>query len=111
MLGLSYKPNVDDDRESPTYVLMELLKHRGAEVAYHDPYVPVIRMTREHPQWAGTKSVEWNQKTLENYDAVIVATNHKCFNYDELAKWSKCIVDTRNGLAEVATKPGQVWKA
>ena len=50
VLGLSYKANVDDDRESPSYVLMEKLKQRGPDVAYHDPYVPAIRHTREHPQ-------------------------------------------------------------
>src|ERR1039457_2702295 len=57
ILGLAYKPNVDDERESPSYVLMNLLKERGAEVAYYDPYVPVIRPTREHPQYAGMRSV------------------------------------------------------
>src|SRR6266516_2395431 len=61
VVGLAYKPEVDDDRESPSYVLMELLQSRGAEVAYYDPYVPVIRPTREHPQFAGRKSVEWNR--------------------------------------------------
>ena len=55
VLGLAYKPNVDDERESPSYRLLEKLKQRGAQVAYHDPYVPVIRPTREHPQWAGTR--------------------------------------------------------
>ncbi len=58
VLGLAYKPNVDDERESPSYRIMELLRQRGAEVAYHDPHVPIIRPTREHPQWAGTKSVD-----------------------------------------------------
>lgn len=111
LLGLSYKANVDDDRESPTYVLMDLLKKRGAEVAYYDPYVPVIRPTREHPHWAGTKSEGWNKETVERFDAVIIATNHQCVNYEELAKWSACIVDTRNAMAIVKTKPGQVWKA
>jgi UDP-N-acetyl-D-glucosamine dehydrogenase len=111
VLGLSYKPNVDDDRESPSYVLMEILKKRGADVAYYDPYVPVIRLTREHPHWAGTRSVEWNRKTVESFDAVIIATNHQAVNYAELADWSKCIVDTRNAMAGVSTKPDQVWKA
>jgi len=69
VLDLAYKPNVDDDRESPSYVLMDLLKARGAEVAYYDPYVPVIRMTREHPHWAGTHSAAWNRETLERFDA------------------------------------------
>src|SRR5438445_8678208 len=58
ILGLAYKPNVDDERESPSYVLMKLLTERGAEVAYYDPYVPVIKPTREHPQFAGRKSVQ-----------------------------------------------------
>ncbi len=67
VLGLSYKPNVDDDRESPSYVLMNLLKARGAGVAYYDPYVPVIRLTREHSHWAGTRSVNWNRETLQKF--------------------------------------------
>jgi UDP-N-acetyl-D-glucosamine dehydrogenase len=111
VLGLAYKPNVDDERESPSYVLLNLLKERGAEVAYHDPFVPVIRPTREHPHWAGMKSVVWNRQTVESFDAVIVATNHQAVNYQELADWSKRIVDARNAMAGIKTKPGQVWKA
>src|SRR4030095_4537346 len=71
ILGLAYKPNVDDERESPSNVLMNLLAERGAEVAYYDPYVPVIKATREHPQFTGRKSVEWNRATIENFDAVL----------------------------------------
>ena len=111
IVGLAYKPNVDDERESPSYVLMNLLEERGAEVAYYDPYVPVIRPTREHAHWAGTRSVNWDRQTLENFDAVIIATNHQAVNYQELADWSPCIVDTRNAMATVKTRPGQVWKA
>jgi len=111
LLGLAYKANVDDDRESPTYELMDRFKRHGAEVAYYDPFVPVIRMTREHPHWAGTRSVSWNRKTVVNFDAVVIATNHHSVNYRELAAWADCIVDTRNQMAGVKTKPGQVWKA
>lgn len=111
VLGLSYKPDVDDDRESPSYALMDLLRKRGAEVAYYDPYVPVIRPTREHPHWAGTRSVGWNRETLDSFDAVVIATNHRCVSYEELADWSQCIVDARNAMAGVETKPAQVWKA
>lgn len=111
VLGLAYKPNVDDDRESPSYELMNLLSRRGAEVAYYDPYVPVIKPTREHPHWAGTKSVAWNRQTISAFDLVLVATNHACVNYQELVDWSPCIVDTRNTLATLKTRPGQVWKA
>ena len=111
ILGLAYKPNVDDERESPSYELMDLLKARGATVAYHDPYVPVIRPTREHPHWAGTRSVDWNRDVIAGFDAVVIATHHRMVNCQELADWSSCIVDTRNAMAGVKAKPGQVWKA
>ena len=111
LLGLAYKPNVDDDRESPTYELMDLFKQRGAKVAYYDPFVPVIRMTREHPHWAQTRSVNWDRKTISNFDVVVIATHHQAVNYRELAEWAGCIVDTRNQMAGLKTKPGQVWKA
>jgi len=111
IVGLAYKPNVDDERESPSYTLMETLKLRGAEVAYYDPYVPVIRPTREHAHWAGTRSVVWDSKTLQSFDATIIATNHQAINYQELADWCSCIVDTRNAMAGIKTKPEQVWKA
>lgn len=111
VLGLAYKPNVDDDRESPSYVLMEMLKALGAEVAYYDPFVPVIRPTREHPHWAGTQSVVWSREMIQSCDLVLIATNHAVINYQELADWSACIVDTRNAMTGIRTKRGQVWKA
>src|SRR5437660_5691765 len=111
VIGLAYKPNVDDDRESPSYVLMDMLKQQGAQVAYYDPYVPVIKLTREHPHWAGTRSVAWNRAIIEGFDLVLVATNHATVNYEELAEWAHCIVDTRNAMARVKTAPGRVWKA
>jgi UDP-N-acetyl-D-glucosamine dehydrogenase len=111
ILGLAYKPNVDDERESPSYVLMDLLSERGAQVEYHDPYVPMIKPTREHSHWAGKKSVEWNRATIESFDLVLIATNHSSVNYQELADWAECIVDTRNAMATVQVAPGKVWKA
>jgi UDP-N-acetyl-D-glucosamine dehydrogenase len=111
ILGLSYKADVDDDRESPSYVLMDLLKERGAGVEYHDPYVPVIKPTREHPHWAGKKSVPWDRETIGKFDLVLIATRHASVDYQQLAEWSDCIIDTRNAMAGVATKAGQVWKA
>jgi UDP-N-acetyl-D-glucosamine dehydrogenase len=111
VLGLAYKPNVDDYRESPSFVLMDQLKERGAEVSFHDPYVPKIGMTREHAQWAGKQSVKWDRALLQGFDVVLIATNHGNVDYAELAEVSECIVDTRNAMAGIATKPGQVWKA
>ena len=111
VLGLAYKANVDDDRESPSYALMDLLAARGASVAYFDPHVPVIKRTREHPHWAGTKSVKWNRKTVAGFDAVLIATAHAAVDYRRLAEWSPLIVDTRNVMAKVKVVPGKVWRA
>jgi UDP-N-acetyl-D-glucosamine dehydrogenase len=111
ILGLAYKPDVDDDRESASYRLLDKLRERGAGVAYYDPYVPVIGPTREHAHWAGTKSVTWDRDTIAGFDAVVIATAHKAVSYDELAEWAQCIVDTRNTMANVARAGGKVWKA
>src|SRR5438094_1490702 len=88
ILGLAYKPNVDDERESPSYVLMDLLNLRGAKVEYYDPYIPAIKPTREHSRWADKKSVSWECGTVASFDLVLIATNHSCVNYRELADWA-----------------------
>lgn len=111
IVGLAYKPDVDDDRESPSYHLLEMFKARGAEVAYFDPHVPVIRPTREHGHWAGTKSVTWDKPTIHSFDAVVIATAHKGVNYANLADWAKVIVDTRNAMKGLPVQAGQLWKA
>jgi UDP-N-acetyl-D-glucosamine dehydrogenase len=111
ILGLAYKPNVDDERESPSYILMDLLSELGAELEYYDSYLPVIKPTREHSHWAGKKSVEWDRATIESFDVVLIATNHSCVNYKELADWAHCIVDTRNAMSAARVPPGKVWKA
>jgi UDP-N-acetyl-D-glucosamine dehydrogenase len=111
LLGLAYKANVDDMRESPTYVLMDLLKQRGAEVAYYDPHIPVIQATREHADWTGIRSVVWNRETISSYDAVVIATAHDAVNYKELVEWADCIIDTRNALSDVKAPHGSVWRA
>src|SRR5439155_11645243 len=112
VLGLAYKANVDDDRESPSYQLLDRLKKKGAEAAYYDPHVPKIRPTREHSHFAGLKSVPWNRKTIAAFDAVIISTAHRAVNYRQLADWAQCIVDTRNIMAHYAKQyPGKIWKA
>lgn len=110
LIGLAYKPNVDDDRESPTYKLMDLYKEMGAEVSYFDSYVPKIRKTREYAHWAGQESVQWNKETIQSFDAVVISTNHADVNYDELVNWADCIVDTRNSI-KVQKNEKQVWRA
>ena len=111
LLGLAYKADVDDMRESPTFILLDILEKRGAKVAYYDPHIPVIRPTREHGHWTGTKSVTWDQTTVASYDAVLISTAHKAVDYQQVADWSNCIIDTRNAMAAVKTRPNTVWKA
>jgi UDP-N-acetyl-D-glucosamine dehydrogenase len=111
VLGLAYKSDVDDERESPSYMLMDLLKKYGSEVSYYDPYIPVVRPTREHGHWTGTRSVSWTPEVLRSYDVVLISTNHKAVDYQQLAECADCIVDARNAMASIKTRPGQVWKA
>jgi UDP-N-acetyl-D-glucosamine dehydrogenase len=112
IVGLAYKPNVDDERESPSYVLMDLLTAQGAQVEYYDPYVPVIRPTREHSKWAGKKSLQWDKATISAFDVALIATNHANVNYEELGQWVECIVDSRNAMAAVVKScRARVWKA
>jgi UDP-N-acetyl-D-glucosamine dehydrogenase len=95
IMGLAYKPNVDDDRESPSYRLIEKLEDRGALVSYHDPYIPVIRPTREYLGLAGRRSVEIGV----GYDLVIVATGHDVFRETDFKGLGAPVLDTRNIVA------------
>lgn len=105
IVGLAYKANVDDDRESPAYTLLDLLKARGAELSYYDPYVPVIRLTREHPHWTGLKSIAWDPTVLESFDLTLIATAHANVDYRTLLEHSKIIVDTRNAMRALLPNP------
>jgi UDP-N-acetyl-D-glucosamine dehydrogenase len=111
VLGLAYKANVDDDRESPSYVLMDLLKARGASVSYFDPHIPVIRPSREYSHWAGTKSEKWDHKIISSFDVILISTAHDAVNYKRLADWAQLIVDTRNVMTKVKGANDKVWKA
>lgn len=98
LIGLAYKANVDDDRESPGYVLMEKMLRLGASVSFYDPFIPVIRPSRENSHWSGTRSIEWTREALEEFDVCLIATAHKQINYWELGQWSKLVIDTRNAM-------------
>ena len=111
LLGLAYKSDVDDMRESPTFELLDGFKRLGADVSYYDPHVPVVGPTREHMEWAGHESVEWSEEVIRAQDCVVISTHHQVVNLDELAKWSDLIVDTRNAMASVVTPEGLVVKA
>ena len=98
IVGLAYKPNVEDDRESPSYVLMEKLEALGATVDYHDPHVPAIRPSREYSHYVGRQSVPWTAEAMSQYDAALIATAHDSVDHTQLTKWISCVVDTRNAL-------------
>lgn len=100
IIGLSYKENVDDLRESPTFALMDGLKEMGAEVAYHDPHIPEIGPTREHMNWCGLTSVALSRDAVAAFDCVLISTAHKAVDYPALAEWAALIVDTRNAMAK-----------
>ncbi|NCG10904.1 MAG: nucleotide sugar dehydrogenase [Alphaproteobacteria bacterium] len=98
IIGMAYKKDVDDMRESPSLTLTEMLEARGATVDYHDSYVPVIPETREHADLAGRESVELRADSIINYDAVLISTNHTDIDYQLLADSAALILDTRNAM-------------
>ena len=95
ILGAAYKADVDDERESPSFVLMEKLEAKGAEVLFHDPFVPAIRPSREHPKLTGKKSVPIDTAS----DLVVIATAHTPLKNHNFSQLAVPLVDTRNCVA------------
>jgi UDP-N-acetyl-D-glucosamine dehydrogenase len=98
ILGMAYKKNVSDTRESPALKLTELLEKRGACVSYHDPHVSEIPPTREHPTFAGRQSMPLDADTIRAHDAVLIVTDHDAVDYSLLSS-ARLVVDTRNVCA------------
>jgi UDP-N-acetyl-D-glucosamine dehydrogenase len=111
VLGLAYKKNIDDTRESPSLRLIELLEKRGALCDVHDPLIPVIPRTREHPSLTGRKSVPLEYDRLSEYDAVLIATDHDAIDYKALAVHAKLIIDTRNACSRAGASGRNITKA
>lgn len=107
LMGLAYKENVDDMRESPAFHIMDQLKQLGAAVSYFDPHIPVITSTREHTDWVGFESVTWDETSISQFDCVIICTDHLCFNYQQLVDWADVVVDTRNALSKAGVRPNE----
>jgi UDP-N-acetyl-D-glucosamine dehydrogenase len=97
VLGMSYKADIDDDRESPSYEILELLKHAGAEVAYCDPFFPSANKTRKHD--FGLESIPVTPEAFGHHDVVVVSTAHEQFKNKALYRDVKLVVDTRNIVA------------
>jgi UDP-N-acetyl-D-glucosamine dehydrogenase len=111
ILGLAYKKNVDDMRESPSLKLIELIEARGATVDFHDPHIPDITATREHAALTGRRSVALGAEILAGYDAVLVATDHDAVDYAMVAAHARVVVDTRNVMVKAGVSGPHVVKA
>ena len=111
IVGMAYKKNVDDTRESPGLELMELLLGSGAAVDFFDPYVAEIPKTREHPELAGIKSMDWTAARLSGYDAAVICTDHDGVPYGELAASDTLIVDTRNAMRGLGAQAANIVRA
>ena len=107
LLGLAYKKNIDDTRESVTFKIMELLEEKDAVIDYNDPYIPKIKPTRKYKQFAGKKSIPL--ENINQYDCVVILTDHTSYDFKAIADQSKIIVDTRNACGNI--KSNKVVKA
>ncbi|MBI5428627.1 MAG: nucleotide sugar dehydrogenase [Nitrospinae bacterium] len=107
LLGLAYKKDVDDDRESVSFKIMDVLERLGAAVEYNDPYIPAVGPKREYPQFVGKASA--SLKNLERFDITVILTDHSEYDYPAIVERSKIVVDTRNACAKI--KSDKIVKA
>ena len=111
LLGMAYKKNVDDIRESPAFELIELLEARGATVEFYDPHVPAIPPSREHAALAGRKGVAWDLDAFSRYDAALICTDHDGVDYEGLVRASRLVIDTRNATRTCTEGREKILKA
>jgi UDP-N-acetyl-D-glucosamine dehydrogenase len=111
LIGLAYKKNVPDIRESPSLRLMELIERRGGSAAYFDPYVSEIPSTREYAELKGRRSLVWDPEAVRSFDAVVIATDHDNVDYETIARLAPVIVDTRNVFARTGIESNAIVKA
>jgi UDP-N-acetyl-D-glucosamine dehydrogenase len=111
ILGVAYKKNVDDLRESPTLKIMELVEARGGTTVYHDPYVPEIPSSRDHPEFAGRRSLPLDQTMLQGVDVALICTDHDGVDYRSVVEHCPLVIDTRNACAHAGASAGNVVKA
>lgn len=109
VLGLAYKPDVDDVRESPSFELIEKLLHLGGKVDFHDPHVSATHKMRHHD--LQMKSIELNDAALKSYDCVLIATHHAAYDWQMIAKTSSLIVDTRNAMHGITGRRDHIVNA
>jgi UDP-N-acetyl-D-glucosamine dehydrogenase len=110
VLGVAYKKDIDDPRESPSFKLIELLQERGAILSYSDPHVPTLPKMRSF-NVPDMRSEPLSPQYLRSLDCVLIATDHSAFDYEMIVREAKLVVDTRNATAKIASSPNRVWKA
>jgi UDP-N-acetyl-D-glucosamine dehydrogenase len=109
VLGIAYKKDIDDMRESPAVRIIELLQERGAHVVYHDPFVPRVPRMRQHH--LDMVSVPLTDEALESADAVVIATDHSSVDYARVVERASLVVDTRNACRSVRAGREKIVKA
>jgi UDP-N-acetyl-D-glucosamine dehydrogenase len=109
LLGVAYKKDIDDPRESPSFKLMEILDRKGAVVDYNDPLIPTLPEMRKY-DFKG-ESVELTEENLAKYDVVLISTDHSAYDWDFIVKHSQLVVDTRNATKDVAENREKIVKA
>jgi UDP-N-acetyl-D-glucosamine dehydrogenase len=108
VLGLAYKPDIDDPRESPAFEIIDRLLQLGAEVSYHDPHIPTAPAMRSWPNLPQMRSVDLTPETLAAADAVVLVTDHKKVDYDMVLEHASLIIDTRGVYRD---RDGKVYPA
>jgi UDP-N-acetyl-D-glucosamine dehydrogenase len=111
IVGIAYKKNVDDMRESPALHIFEMLESQGARVTFHDPFIPEIRASREHASLAGRKSAPLEPAQLGAFDAVLILTDHDGLDYAAIGRHARLVVDTRNVMARAGCAGANVVAA
>jgi UDP-N-acetyl-D-glucosamine dehydrogenase len=109
VLGLAYKPDIDDVRESPSLELIELLQEHGAKVDYNDPYIPQTHKMREYDLKMSSKPL--SAAMLRGYDCVLISTNHSDYDYKWIVKHARLVVDSRNATGSVKSGRRKIVKA
>jgi UDP-N-acetyl-D-glucosamine dehydrogenase len=110
VLGVAYKKDVDDPRESPSFKLMELLQQRGAVVSYNDPYIPTLPSMRHYdvPRLA---SEPLTPEYLAAQDCILIATDHSSYDWESIVKYARLVVDTRNATHGIQQPRARIYKA
>jgi UDP-N-acetyl-D-glucosamine dehydrogenase len=109
VLGVAYKKDVDDPRESPAFVILELLQRRGAQVSYNDPHIPSLPSMRHHTIVLDSEAL--TEQYLASQDCVVIVTDHSAYNYEWIVRHARLVVDTRSATGNVPKGVGRIVKS